>query len=225
MIICAGKGTRMMPLTKNTPKPMLHICGKPILVHVIEALPEDITELILVVGYLQEQIQEYFSDEYQGKKVSYISQSNFSGGTGDALISAKSIVQGKFMCMYADDIHGASALKEALNYKYAILGTHSDNPENFGVLVQHEDGTLKSIIEKPKNPTSNIVNIGGFVLDESIFEYTVEKNEEHNELLLTDIVTEFASDHTIHIISQTLWIPIGKPADIQTAEKYLCPEK
>jgi len=225
VIICAGKGTRMRPLTESTPKPLIEVCGKPLLAHVVEALPSEIKEIILVVGYKQEQIRDLCKEEYLGKKVQYVEQSDFSGGTGAALMCAKDLVQEKFMCMYADDIHGTEGLEEAMKHQYAILGTHSDHPENFGVLVHNEDGTLQSIIEKPEHPTSNIVNIGGFVLDEKIFSYTVAKNEEHDELFLTDMITALAQDYPVEIISQDLWIPVGKPEDIERAESQLCPEK
>ena len=225
VIICAGKGTRMRPLTEHTPKPLLTVCGKPLLQHVVEALPEEIDELILVVGYLQEQIRELCDDEYLGKRVRYVKQENYSGGTGDALMCAKDLVKGRFMCMYADDIHGAPALADAVTHEYAILGTHSDTPEHFGVLSHNEDGTLCAIDEKPKNPTSTIVNIGGFVLDEKIFTYEVAKNEEHDELFLTDMITAFAKEFPVTIVPQDLWIPVGKPEDIQKAEMQLCPEK
>ena len=225
MIICAGKGMRMRPLTEHTPKPLIEVCGKSLLHHIVEALPEQIDEIILVVGYLQEQIREHCGEEFLGKKVQYVEQENFSGGTGDALICAKELVHGKFMFMYADDIHGAEALQQAVSEDFAVLGTYSDTPENFGVLVGNEDGTLQSIIEKPKNPPSNIVNIGGFVLTEKIFQYSVTVSEDIGELLVTDMFTQFAQDYPVQIINQDFWIPVGKPEDIQTAEAQLCPEK
>lgn len=225
VIICAGKGTRMRPLTENTPKPLLEVCGKPVLQHIIEALPEEIDELVLVVGYLQEQIREFCGDDYQGKSVRYVEQSDYSSGTGDALMSAKDLVRGKFMCMNADDIHGAECLAQAIKCTYAVIGTYSDSPELFGVLVHNEDGTLQSIDEKPENPTSNIVNTGTFVLDEKIFTYQVSKNEVHDELFLTDMVIAFVQENSMQIVSQDLWIPVGKPEDIKTAETIICPKE
>lgn len=224
VIICAGKGTRMRPLTDHTPKPLLKVCNKPLLRHVVEALPDEVDEIILVVGYLQEQIRELCGETYCGKRVLYAEQSDYSGGTGDALMCAKDLVQGKFMCMYADDIHGAEALQTASTKEYAILGIHCDTPEFFGVLEHNEDGTLKAIIEKPQNPMSNIVNIGGFVLDKKIFSYTVKKNEEHDELFLTDMITALATEHSVQIVPQDLWIPVGNPEDIKKAEAQLCPK-
>jgi bifunctional UDP-N-acetylglucosamine pyrophosphorylase/glucosamine-1-phosphate N-acetyltransferase len=225
VIICAGKGTRMRPLTEHTPKPLIEVCGKPLLQHVVEALPDEVDELVLVVGYLQEQIREYCGSTFLGKTVVYIEQENFSGGTGDALICAKDVLKGKFMFMYADDIHGKDALLDAVAHEYAILATHSNTPEHFGVLVEKEDGTLDGIIEKPENPPSNMVNIGGFVLDTNIFKYTVAVSEEHGELLVTDMFTQFAQDYPVDIIQQDVWIPVGKPEDIQKAETILCSEK
>jgi len=225
VIICAGKGTRMHSLTESTPKPLIEVCGKPLLQHVVEALPDEIDELVLVVGYLQEQIRAYCGESFIGKSVVYVEQKDFSGGTGDALICAKEVLKGKFMFMYADDIHGKEALAQAITHEYAILATHSDTPEHFGVLVEKEDGTLDGIIEKPENPPSNMVNIGGFVLDTHIFEYTVAVSEEHGELLVTDMFTQFAQDYPVDIVPQDVWIPVGKPADIGKAETILCPEK
>lgn len=225
VIICAGKGTRMRPLTETKPKPLIEVCGKSLLQHVVEALPREIDEIILVVGYLQEQIRDHCGEEFCGKRVRYVEQENFSGGTGDALLCARDMLHGRFMFMYADDIHGAEALQEAVAHDYAILGTYSDHPEDFGVLYKNEDGTLKAIIEKPKNPESNIVNIGGFVLDTRIFEYSVSVSEEHGELLVTDMFTQYAQDYPVRIVEQDVWIPVGRPEDIEKAEAQRCPKK
>ncbi len=225
VIICAGKGTRMRPLTEHAPKPLIEVCGKPLLQHVVEALPKEIDELILVVGYLQEQIRSQCGDLYFGKKVRYVEQENFSGGTGDALLCAKELLNGRFMLMYADDIHGTEALKQAVTYEHAILAATSDHPEDFGVLLQNEDGTLQGIIEKPADPPSNFVNIGGFVLDTHIFEYEVEVSTDSGELYVTDMFTQYAQDYSVQIVTQDVWIPVGKPEDIEKAEAILCPEK
>ena len=215
----------MRPLTETTPKPLIKVCGTPLLEHVIAALPKEITELILVVGYLEDQIRAHCGEEFQGKKVVYATQADFAGGTGDALLCAKEHVTGRFLFMYADDIHGAPALKEAVQHPHAILAAYSETPENFGVLVENEDGGLKEILEKPKDPPSNKVNIGGLVLEPSIFAHKAEVSEEHGELLVTDMITKYAKEHFMQIVMQDLWIPVGKPEDIKKAESILCPNK
>ncbi len=222
VIICAGKGTRMRPLTETTPKPLIKVCGKPILQHIIEALPPEVDELVLVVGYLKEQIMDFCKEEYAGRKVSYVFQEDFAGGTGDALLCAKNILRGKFLFMYADDIHGKDALEDVVKKDHAMLGMRSKTPERFGVLEQNEDGSLREIVEKPEHPKSDLVNIGGFVIDTSIFQYKVPVSPS-GELYVTDMLNAYAQDHKVEIVEQTQWLPIGYPEHITEAEAVLCP--
>ncbi len=220
VILCAGKGTRMRTLTENCPKPLIHVCGKPILEHIVTALPGEIDEIILVVSYLKEQIMEVCGDTYCGRRVIYREQMNPAGGTGDALLCAKDVLRGKFLFMYGDDIHGSMTLQKAIKCDHAILGTHSDTPEKYGVLVSNSDGTLKEILEKPENPPSNLINIGGFVINTSIFKYAVPISKS-GELYVTDMLTEYAKDNPVQILEQYLWVPLGCPEDIEKAERVL----
>lgn len=221
VIICAGRGTRMQPLTDTVPKPLIKVNEKTILDHIAEALPKCITELILVVGYRAEQIKEHCGSSFHGRPVTYVVQENHAGGTGDALMCAKDLVRGKFLFMYADDIHGSEALEKVVKEEHAMLGMVSETPERFGVLVQNEDGTLKEIIEKPEHPPSNLVNIGGFVVNTDIFSYDISVSH-LGELLVTDMLTEYAKDHPVKIVTQDVWLPIGYPEHIEVAEKVLC---
>lgn len=214
----------MRPLTEHTPKPLLKVCGKPILEHIVNALPEAIDELVLVVGYLQEQIRDYCADEFLGKKVIYVEQSNFNGGTGDALMCAKDVVEGKFLLLNGDDIYGAEALEKIIHEDSAIFGVHSNTPELFGVLMLNEDGTLKEIIEKPENPPSDFINIGAYVLQDTIFEYQAPISH-LGEVLVTDMITAYSQDNKVSIIEQDVWLPIGYPEHIAVAEAALCPGK
>lgn len=222
VILAAGRGTRMRPLTDTIPKPLIKVCQTPLIEHVVAALPKEVTELIIVNGYLGDQIQAYCGREYLGRRVRYAQQLNFAGGTGDALMCAKELVTGKFLFMYADDIHGSQALEEAIAHEHAILAAYSDEPQHFGVLLEDETGRLTGILEKPENPPSNKVNIGGFVLQPSIFTYQVPASAEHDELLVTDMITAYAKDNVVDIVMQNLWIPVGKPEDIAKAEAILC---
>jgi len=220
VILVAGEGTRMYPLTLNKPKPLIKVGSKTILDHIIDALPAKIDELILVVGYKGEQIREHCGDEYKGRKVCYIVQEDPKAGTGDALFCAESVVTGKFLMMYGDDIHGAKTLESAIQHDHCILASHSNTPEKFGVLELNENGTLKSIIEKPKAPPSNLVNIGGAVLTHDIFSYKPPLSKV-GEYYITDSITDYAQIFPVDVIEQDLWLPIGYPDDIEKAETVL----
>lgn len=222
VILAAGKGTRMLPLTETVPKPLIKVCGKPLLQHIVEALPKEIEEIILVVNYLEEQIRAFCGDEFCGRKVRYVSQTNPAGGTGDALFSAKSLLKDRFLFMYADDIHGPKALEAVVSQPYAMLAARSPEPQHFGVIELNDDGTLKSIQEKPEVPPSNLINIGGMVLDMDIFAYKALPSV-GGEVLVTDMVTAFAKDHPVKVLEQHVWIPVGRPEDIALAEERLCP--
>lgn len=222
VIAAAGKGTRMRPLTETTPKPLLLVCGKPILDHIVEALPEEIDELIIVVSYLKEQIEAHCGDSFYGRKVTYVVQENPAGGTGEALKVCEPLLRDRFLFMYADDIHGSEALQTVVSYPYAMLAARSDTPELFGVLDLSADGTLAAILEKPVAPPTNLINIGGMVLDVSIFQYDIAVST-LGELLVTDMVTAFAADNPMMVVQQSVWLPIGKPEDIAKAEAVLCP--
>ncbi len=75
VILAAGRGTRMGALTEHTPKPMLLVNGRPVLEYIFDSLPEEIDEVIIVVGYLGSVIQKHFGGFYKGKKILYVEQS------------------------------------------------------------------------------------------------------------------------------------------------------
>lgn len=224
VILAAGRGSRLRPLTNTTPKPLIKVCGKPLLQHIVEALPEEIDEIILVVNYLEEQIRAFCGEEFCGRRVKYVVQDNPKGGTGAALFCAKDLLKGRFLFMYADDIHGAKALKQVISYPYGMLAARSDEPQNFGVLTLNSDGTLKAITEKPANPATNLINIGGMVLDTDIFLYEATPNPESGEVYVTDMVTAFAKDKPMQVVEQYVWLPVGKVEDIVLTEECLCPK-
>ena len=211
----------MRPLTDSIPKPLIPVCGIPVLDHIAAALPDAIDELVLVVGYRKEQIINHCGKEYAGRKVTYVEQPVFDAGTGDALMRARDAVQERFLFMYADDIHGKDALERVVGEEHAMLAMRSDMPQHFGVVVQREDGTLREIIEKPKNPPTNLINIGGFVVTPDIFSYAVPMSEDHGELLVTDMLTAYAQDHPVKIIEQDFWLPVGRIEDIERAAQTL----
>ena len=170
VILAAGKGTRLRPLTKHTPKPLVQVAGKTLLDHVVEALPTAITEIILVTGYLEEQIHAHCGTEFHGRKVTYVHQEE-QNGPAKALWLCKERIKDRFILMFADDIHGKADLARATSFSRSMLAITSDTPERFGVIVRNPDGTLAEMTEKPENPASNLVSTGPLVLDTNIFAF------------------------------------------------------
>lgn len=219
VILAAGKGTRLRPLTNNTPKPMVKVCDKPLLDHIIEALPSAVDEIILVTGYLEDQIKSYYGDSFLGRKITYVHQA-IPEGTAKALWLCKDLLKGRFLFMFADDIHGKDDIARITSYSRGMLTYQTDTPEKFGIVVRHPDGTLAEIIEKPEHPPSNLASTGVMVLDTNIFNFAVTEGK-NGEYYLTDVIEEYAHSYPMAVVEQRLWIPIGYPEDIQKAEKLL----
>jgi NDP-sugar pyrophosphorylase family protein len=220
VIIAAGEGMRMRPLTLERPKPLVLIEGKPLLEHIIDRLPTAVDEIILVVGYKKEMIEKHFGTSYKGRTISYVHQW-MPSGTAHALSMAIPLLKDeRFLLMNADDLHGTPALEKALSYPLAIIvATHAD-PKKFGVIELNGDGTLASIIEKPENPPSNLVSTGAMVLDKRLFEYPVARHA-NGEYYMTYPLNFMAKDHPIAVVEQDFWVPVGSPQDIPKAEAKL----
>jgi bifunctional UDP-N-acetylglucosamine pyrophosphorylase/glucosamine-1-phosphate N-acetyltransferase len=221
VILAAGKGTRLKPLTDNLPKPLVKVCGKPLIDHIVSALPSAIKELIVVVGFKGDMIREYCGEEFHGRPVTYIEQTEING-PASALWLAKDFIKGRFLFMFADDIHGKDDLARAVSFSRSILATTSENPERFGVIVRNPDGTIAEMVEKPAAPSSNLVATGPMVLDQNIFDFTPEAPI-NGEYFMPEIIMRYKEQYPIAVVEEQLWLAIGYPDDIEKAEQKLCP--
>ena len=223
VILAAGKGSRLRPLTDEKPKPLVEVCGVTLLDHIVTALPSSIKELIIVTGYKGEMIREYCGDEFHGRPVTYVEQTEING-PAKALWLCKDLIKRRFLFMFADDIHGVDDLARAVSYTRSILATTSQNPERFGVLVRNPNGTLAKIIEKPEFPPSNLVTTGPMVLDNNIFDFPPEKPID-GEYFMPEIIMRYKEKYPVAVVEEDLWLAIGYPEDIERAEEALCPKK
>jgi len=202
---------------------MLRLAGKPILEHILNDLPGVVDHVILVVGYLHQQIHDYFGHRYQGRKIDYIIQPQ-KLGTYHALELCKDrIIDGeKFIVTYADDIHNAENYKKfSESERCALLTLEAEDPKRFGVVEVDGNGRALGIEEKPENPKSNLVSIGVLVLDNNVFNYPA-KQHSNGEYYLTDSVAQMIKDgHEFRVIRSNFWLPIGFPGDLENAEKII----
>lgn len=219
VILAAGQGKRMQPLTFERPKPLIEVAGKPLIEHVIDALPTEIDEVIVIVGYKGDMIKKHLGTSYGGHTITYVFQW-MPAGTAHALSIARPFLSGRFLLLNADDIHGAPALAEMVKHPLSLLVSPHPTPEKFGVVTKKADGTLDSIIEKPEQPVGNLVSTGAMVLDDRVFNYDAPRHA-NGEYYITDPFGALAKDVPMHVIEQDLWIPVGCPEDIPKAEERL----
>lgn len=219
VILAAGKGTRLRPLTDHCPKPLVKVSGKTLLDHIVLALPSAVDELIIVIGYKGEMIREYCGQLFHGRKVTYVEQVE-QNGTAMALWLCKDLLHGRFLFMFADDIHGRQDIARVTSYSRAMLTMTSETPERFGVVVRNPDGTLAEMIEKPQHPPSNLVSTGVMVLDTHIFGFEPQVQVK-GEYYLTEVLERYAREYPVAVVEEQIWIPIGYPEDITKAETLL----
>lgn len=209
----------MNNLTDAIPKPMLEIKGKPILAHKIEALPKEIDEVILVVGYLKERIREYFGENYDGRKIIYVEQEKLDG-TGGAIHLAKNILKGKFLAMMGDDLYSKKDIENIMKHELAILGFEVSDPERFGIIKLDDSGKVIDIVEKPKMKGPALANIGLYVLNDKFFDYGLVDIGK-GEYGLPQTMMLMRDQYDIYAEKASGWFPIGNPDDLEKAQHII----
>lgn len=226
VILVAGKGTRMEPLTSDCPKVMLQVANKPILEHILNSGVEaGIDGFVFITGYLEEQIKAYFGDGSKwGVSIEYVPQKE-QLGTANAIGCAKGYVHGAFLVLNGDMLVGKEDLKTLLSRdeEAVICGKEVENPSDFGVL-EIKNNKVVRIIEKPKEPPTNLANAGIYLFRESIFDF-IDKTEPsvRKEFEITDSI-QMLIDSGAAVGYSSLegkWIDIGYPWDLLKANEHL----
>src|SRR3989344_5660429 len=159
IIVAAGEGTRMRPLTNDKPKQLVELQGKPLLDHILNSLPEEISALIIVVGYKGDQIRTWYGVTHAGKPITYVEQTERKGTWHALSLCEPYIEKGeKFFYLYADDLHGREGLREciAASDKGCTMSvTEVEDPRRFGVVEIDETGKITHAEEKPDLPRSH----------------------------------------------------------------------
>ncbi len=225
IVLAAGQGTRMGPLTQNKPKVMLPIANKPILSHVIlSARDAGIKEFVLVAGYRAEVVKQYFGDGSEmNVSIEYVHQEK-QLGTADAIGCAQEHVDDRFLVLNGDIIVSPQDIKNMIkdSSDAVMAAMQVENPSEFGVLEVRDNRVLR-IIEKPKKPPTNLANAGVYIFPLSIFEavrrtaLSVRKEYEITDSL--QLLISDGADVGYLTVSEN-WLDIGRPWDLLDANEY-----
>ena len=219
IILAAGQGTRMRPLTQNCPKPLVVLGRRTLLDHVVSQLPSEVDELIIVVGYLGNMVRQYCGDIFHSRSVKYVEQPD-PQGTFHALMLTKHLLKPgeRFFVMLADDLHGKAAFKECLKYQRALIVSQVDDARPYGVVEIDTAGNLLDIQEKPEYPKTNMVSTGTFLLDYNIFKYSAPRHPKKGEYFLPSAVKYMIEHYPVKVVQASFWYPITTPEDVLYAE-------
>jgi dTDP-glucose pyrophosphorylase len=223
VILAAGKGTRMLPLTEDIPKVLVEINGKPFLYYVLKnLLRAGYNDFGIVVGYKKEKI-ESFLKQYRFNAT--LIEQKEQKGTGHAVLQAENFVGSEdFVVIGGDNLWGVEDLK-AINqnddYNY-ISGIEVEAPEQYGVLIE-EGGFLKKIKEKPKEFHGFLINTGKYKFKQEIFQ--ILKNiclSPRGEIELTCAIDQLAKKGKMKVIKiKSFWKDLGSIKDIELLSIFL----
>ncbi len=215
VILAAGTGTRILPLTETKPKLLLKVANKIILEHNLEQINSLAEEVIIVTGYKSELIENIFGNRYKDIEIKYVKQIK-ALGTGDALKTVAHLLKDKFLVLYGDDLYFKEDIKKVLVHEPCILLKESKNPENFGV-ISIENNKVVGLEEKPANPKTNLVNTGTYFLNKSIFDFKIEKSE-RGEYELTEYIKKISG---LKFVIAENWFPLTYPWNLLDANEFL----
>ena len=226
VILAAGEGKRMRPLTASRPKVMLPVGNRPMVEHLVVAAREaGIKEFIFVVGYGEREVRHHFLDG-SGLEVSirYVTQRK-QMGTADALNAARGLVNGKFLLLNGDMLLKSGDIGKISAGESPCVGIFpSDHPEDYGVVVE-EKGMITSLEEKSGHPKSDLINAGAYLFDPEIFDLldAVELSS-RGELELTDALSVLIMRKKLHAYRLAYWMDVGYPWDLLDANESMLTE-
>lgn len=234
LILSGGKGTRLYPLTYTRAKQLIPVANKPVLVRVIEAIHEaGVTEIGIVVGQTAPEIEDALGDGSEwGVELTYIPQ-NSPDGLAHAVQISQDFLQGEAFVMFLGDnvIEGgiSTLIRDFADndWNSQIVLKEVENPSAYGVAKLRPDGSIEQLIEKPKNPPSNLALVGIYMFDEHIFEAVNSiQPSARGEYEITDAIQWLIEhDYTVFPhVHKGWWIDTGKPNDMLEANSHVLEE-
>lgn len=229
VVPAAGRGSRLGSLTRDRPKGLVDVAGRPLLSYPMDAAIEaGVEELVVVVGYEGDRIVDRFGDRYRDAPVTYVRQHELRG-LADAVLQAEPYVDGRFLVVNGDNVF-VDGIADAVDAVAdpnvdAVLGvedTSLDVARTTGV-VEIGDGTVSNVVEKPDEPPSTLVTTGCYVLPAAVFAAceAVGPSAE-GEYQLSEAVGRLArTGYTVETVDVGRRVNVNTRDDISTVESLL----
>ncbi len=230
VILAAGEGRRLEPLTNRRPKPMVSVANRPLLEHVVEAVAAaGVDRIALVVGYRQERIRNHFGDgDDWGVTIEYVEQST-QLGTGHAVLQAEPVVDGPFIVLNGDRIVDPAVVSRVRDRARdgdhpAMTVTTAEHPREYGV-VSLDGDRVTGIDEKPEGPVeTNRINAGVYAFSPAVFD-AIRETHAPGELAITATLNELASAGDLTAVRYNgRWLDVSNLWDLLTVNAALIGE-
>jgi bifunctional UDP-N-acetylglucosamine pyrophosphorylase/glucosamine-1-phosphate N-acetyltransferase len=221
VVLAAGEGTRMRPLTETVPKPMLPVADRPLVAHTADAAVEaGADELVFVVGYEADAVREWFGDSHRGVPIRYAVQAD-QLGTAHAVAAAREHLTGEFVVLNGDDLYDRDAVEALFDADGPALGAYRvDDPRPYGVL-SISDGRVRAIVEKPDDPPGDRVNVGLYRFPAEARDWMTDvERSARGEYEITDVVERMLHAHDVRAVPVERWLGVGRPWELLAANEW-----
>jgi bifunctional UDP-N-acetylglucosamine pyrophosphorylase/glucosamine-1-phosphate N-acetyltransferase len=219
VILAAGEGTRMRPLTETTPKPMLPVADRPLVAHTADAAVEaGADELVVVVGYEAATVRDFFGDSYRGVPVTFARQES-QRGTADAVRAARPHLDGPFAVLNGDNLYDAGAIATLFERAPALAAITVDDPTSYGVLSTDGD-RVTGVIEKPDDPPSTRANAGAYAFPAAAADWLDVEESARGEYELTDVLARVIENFAVSAVGLDRWLDVGRPWELLEANEW-----
>lgn len=230
LILSGGTGSRLRPLTYTSAKQLIPVANKPILFYAIEAIREaGIEDIGIIVGETKDEVRQAAGNgERWGVHITYIEQDAPRGLAHAVKIAQPFVGNDEFLMFLGDNLvrSGVTAFVRQFQSNRPnslILLSHVEDPQRFGV-AEFRDGRILRLVEKPKNPASDLALVGVYLFDSNIFKAVNEiKPSWRDELEITDAI-QYLVDHGYVVESHVIdgwWKDTGKPEDVVEANRMM----
>ncbi len=221
VIIAAGEGTRMRPLTRGCPKPLLPLGESTLIEQTMARCAAVVDRFVVVVGYMGETFESCLGTEYEGIPIEYVTQEE-ALGTAHAIGCAREAVTDRFLVINGDVVIDETLPRQLATSEGATIAVQPvANPSSYGV-VEIDDGEVTTLVEKPDDPPSNLINTGIYAFDTSIFEYIDQVElSPRGEYEITDAIELLmADDQSVAAVEYDgPWLDVGRPWELLDANE------
>lgn len=222
IIFAAGKGTRFGEITKKTPKCLLLVNKKPIIKYILESLPDDDSEIIVIIGHLHQMIKNYLGNKFRNHPIRYVLRKKITGTAG-ILWSIKDLIKDDFLVLNSDDITYRQEIKKLLKHplSFGIIKGVAPSFKYRNVSLDKKKRIigLDKIKEAKKLPIINIAT-GSYHLDKRIFRYKKVKLK-NGEYGLPQTIIKMVKKHPVQGVLMSNTLMINNQIELKKAEKEI----
>ncbi|MSU55791.1 MAG: hypothetical protein EXS51_00565 [Candidatus Taylorbacteria bacterium] len=224
IILAAGKGSRMGRLTSSIPKTLVVVRGKPILDHIFDSLPKEVTDVIVVVGYRGDTIKKHLGTRYTGRAVHYVTQTVFDGPARAVLLTRDFFTHPdeRFFIIHGDELPSSQNMRDCLSHRYSWLCHPLTHSIPTGRVRLDAHGRIIGVREERFGCTPPCLSDGGVILVSArLFACKPRRHLRTREWYLTSMVNQFLKKFPVYAVMGEPDLYLSTPADVDRVNRNM----